>query len=667
VALSFSATAPASAPSVSSVKRIPQTIGVTLTPIVYLSFTPSSNSTLPSTPAFAFTLAPGFAFQSSSVLTYVAMLDPTSSSGWINLVGPGSASAGGVYSFASSPVPMTFKAGVTYVFAWYSTLAVVAPLPAPTPSPSPTPLVGNGIPLTGPTSGPSSIGRSWGPAAVANALQFPVQSGFNGSGITIAVVIDSNVFASDIAQYLSFFQVTETNQIAVRLLGGASASPTSGVQEATLDVETIAALAPGAKIVLYVMPALTTANFNNALAQVQQDGLASIINFSVSACENAGTSPATSSIIAQLAPTITVVAATGDTGSACFSGTGSGGQHILLTGTGYPASDPNVIGVGGTETGNQSGTTSLASTIAWNDNLAAGAQQEATGGGISSLFALPAYQAGLSGAASSQFRNVPDIAMPAVYTATYVNSQWTRVNGTSWGAPQFAAMLSEIYQFCNKTSFSGAVSLSYTAFSRSQYSAFIDVLSGNNAFSLTSGSTPAYTAQVGYDNAGGIGVPLGMPLANALCPNRIASATSRSLSQAAVTQQARATAYAVDVTPKAVGLTDIGRRAAGDSTHFQLVISSLGSATNNEQNAITVLRNAGFTIDQTFSNHLVVDASGPSAAIETLFSTEVDNVVQPKSEPAYMPAKPIIVPGTLAPYVAGVVLDNVVTFSRRGI
>jgi hypothetical protein len=413
------------------------------------------------------------------------------------------------------------------------------------------------------------------------------------------------------------------------------------------------------------MPALTTANFNSALAQVQQDGLASIISYSVTGCENSGTSPATSSIISQLAPTIAVVAAAGDSGSACFSSNNQNGQPLYLTGTGYPASDPNVIGVGGTETGNQSGTTSLISTVAWNDNLTASALQEATGGGISSLFALPAYQAGLSGIASSQFRNVPDIAMPAVYTAAYVSSQWNRVNGTSWGAPQFAAMLAEIYQFCNRTSFSGAVNLPYTAFSRNHYGSFIDVLTGNNAFSLTGGFTPAYAAQAGYDNSTGIGVPLGLPLANALCPNRIPSMISRSISQAAVTQQAHATAYTVDVTPKAVGLTDIGRRGPDDITHFQLVVSSSGSAAHNEQSAIAVVRNAGLTVDQTFSNHLVINASGPSTALEALFSTEVHNVGQQRSDAAYMPTRPITVPASLAPYVAGVVLDNVVTFSSH--
>jgi hypothetical protein len=531
------------------------------------------------------------------------------------------------------------------------------------PPPTPNPLVGTGAPLTGPSYGPSTAGSPWGPTAVANALKFPVQSGFNGTGITIAVVNASSISAADLATYLGYFQITQTNPVSVELLQGASPTPTAAnITEASLDVETIAGLAPGAKIVLYVEPSLTTASFNDALAQIQQDGQASIISYSVGGCENSGTTPSTSSLIANLSSTVTVVAAAGDSGSACFSSTNASGQSLYLTGVGYPASDPNAIGVGGTETGNTSGTTTLASTAVWNDTLTTSGQQEASGGGVSSLFAIPSFQVGLSGTASAQYRNVPDISMPAVYAATYFNAKWQVINGTSWGTPQFAAMLAEIYQYCGRTSFGTAVALPYTAFSRANYTSFIDVLTGNNAFSLTGGNTPAYAAQAGYDNASGIGVPFGMPMANALCPNRVPSVASRANALAQFVPPVHSQAYRVDVRPKAVGLSDLGRRAPGGTTGIQLVISSAGSPANNEQSAIESLRSAGFAIAKTYTNHLVVDATGPSAAVEALFSTEMRDVAQPHAGNAYMPAGPITIPASLAPYVVGVVLDSVVTF-----
>jgi hypothetical protein len=231
---------------------------------------------------------------------------------------------------------------------------------------------GSGTPLNGPVSGPISGplglgGPSWAPTAVANALQFPVQSGFNGSGIAIAVVIDSTINASDLANYLSYSQITPKYPLSTRLLPTASTAPTSDVDEATLDVETVTGLAPGAQVLLYVMPALTTANFNTALAQIQQDGLASIVSYSASGCENAGTSPGTSNLIASMAAATTIVAASGDQGSACFSRV-SGGQNLYLTGAGYPASDPNVVGVGGSQSGNTAGATTLTGSVAWNEH-----------------------------------------------------------------------------------------------------------------------------------------------------------------------------------------------------------------------------------------------------------------------------------------------------------
>jgi hypothetical protein len=60
----------------------------------------------------------------------------------------------------------------------------------------------------------------------------------------------------------------------------------------------------------------------------------------------------------------------------------------------------------------------------------------------------------------------------------------------------------------------------------------------------------------------------------------------------------------------------------------------------------------------------VVNATGPSSAVESLFSTQMHNVSQAQSI-VYMPTNQVTVPAALAPYVAGVVLDNVVTFSSH--
>jgi hypothetical protein len=670
-------TTPPGGVSISTIARLPQTIGVSLTPLAYVALTPSATVTFPTSPSFTIALGGGSTFASGS-FTYVGFYDPTSTSGWINLTGPGVVGPPSTATFAVNPVPMTLKAGVTYTFGVYSSAAIVAPFatpspsptpkptPSPTPSASPTPtpgggatptVTGPGTPLAGPTLGPNT---GWGPLAIANAFAYPVQSGYNGSGSTIAVVNNSNVAAGDLAQYTSYFQTPVTSRtVSVTAVDGAALTPGANGDptEATLDLETIAGLAPGANIALYIMPALSSQYYNDAFNQIVSDGKATIVSISFAGCESV-TSSGTRAIIANAVQAgIAFVAAAGDQGSTCFSGLSSTGASQYAVGVGYPASDPNVVGVGGTETN-----TSLLSTTAWNDTLSTTGQL-ASGGGVSSLFALPTYQTGLAGAASAQFRNVPDIAMPAVLTALYLNGQWTLASGTSWAAPEFAAMLAEVSQYCAVNVANAAPSV-YAAYASAGSTAFLDVVNGNNAVPFNGGTSPAFAAHAGYDNVSGLGVPMGMPFARALCPNRVASARLRSASAVEPAPLQARRAYAVDVVPKVVGLTDAGRRAAAASTRIQLVLQAAPTLATSEAAVINVLRAAGFQIDRTFPNHLVVDADGGSATVEQLFATQLHDVRQATGT-RYMPVTAATVPDALAPYVAGIVLDNVVNAANR--
>ncbi len=662
-ALVLNAGVPSGTASVSSVRRIPQTIGVALTAVLYLTFTPASNMTLATSPSFSFGLPSGYAFPSGTN-TYVGFLDPTSSSGWINLIGPGVAGSGGSYTFAANGIPMVLKAGVTYTFAWYSTSAVVAPLATPSPSPTPTTTAapGTGTPLSGPSVAPNA---GWGPGYVANTFKFPVQSGFNGSGYTVAIVMDSNVSSSDLATYLSYFQIPSTSRtVTAESIDSASLtynSSSSDAAEATLDAETVAGLAPGANVILYIIPSLSSQYYNDAFNQIITEGKANVVSISFAGCENTSNA-ATSAIVAKAAAAgIAFVAASGDQGSACYSSTNSSNQKLYAAGVNYPASDPSVIGVGASET-----KSSLTSTAVMNDNLVVGGAQEASGGGVSGTFALPSYQAGLVGAASQSYRNVPDLSMPGVYDAIYLNGAWGLESGTSWGAPQYAAMLAEIYQYCNASSatFTKPVQLAYAADSRVGYNGFLDITSGNNSYSLSTISTSTYNAQTAYDNASGIGVPYGLPIAQALCPNRVPSAAARAVASVAQTRTATAQAYAVNPT-RPSGLSDVGRRSANQATRIQLVLLDSPSAAAAEQAVIGVLQAAGFTIVQTFGNHLIVDAQGSSAAVEQLFGTQIDNVDEGLAGMHYMPATTFTVPASLAPYVAGVSLDDVVNASPK--
>jgi subtilase family serine protease len=221
-------------------------------------------------------------------------------------------------------------------------------------------------------------------------------------------------------------------------------------------------------------------------------------------------------------------------------------------------------------------------------------------------------------------------------------------------------MLAEIYQYCN-SAFTYPINLPYTVFSQSGYNAFVSVTSGNNGYSLSI-PTPTYYATGAYNDATGIGIPRGMPFAQSYCPNRTPVSSSRAapLARRAVSA-ITAQAYSINVTPQVRGLVDEGRKAASDQVKFQVGIVPGEDVAANEAAVVAVLQSAGFSIVQTFSNHLLVDATGSSASVERLFATEIHNALQGQGSAVYLPMTSITVPASLAPYVSGVILDDVVT------
>jgi subtilase family serine protease len=479
-----------------------------------------------------------------------------------------------------------------------------------------------------------------------------VQSGYDGSGTTVAVVIDSDVSRSDLNAYTAYFQTPATaRSVTTRNVDGGGAITADGQLEATLDAETVAGLAPGANVVIYALPDLSDLSIIDALNQSISDGTVNVVSMSFAGCESPYAAGEWSPIFQTgTAAGMTFVASSGDQGNECYNGPSS-----YVPGVGYPASDPNVVGLGGNES-----TSSLANPVAWNDHLLAGGAQGSTGGGVSTVFAFPSYQSGIPGLASGQYRNVPDIALPSVYGAIYMGD-WVGIAGTSWSAPAAAALLAEIRQYC-RANLGNANVLLYKAFGLAHYADFLDVTSGNNQFA---GSSPYFTAKIGYDNTTGLGLPLGMPLAQTLCPNRTLASAGRAAAAAQSGRRA-AQAYTVDLRPSVRGLTDTGRRPQNATTRIALVLHPTNTPAADEANAIAVLRAAGLTVVRTFRNHLVIDAEGPSGAIERLFGTTIDNFTQARHGTPYATVRPATIPASLAPYLGGVFLDNVVKFHHIG-
>ena len=327
--------------------------------------------------------------------------------------------------------------------------------------------------ISGPIQGPDN---GYTPVALANDFNFPVQNGHDGTGQTAAIIIDSNVENSDLNTFFAFFPITRTGTITREIVSG-SGGINGDVDETALDTETIGALAPGANIILYLIGELSNADINGAANKIVSDNTAEAVNMSFGGNEITDKT-FHSALVAGNAKGITFSASSGDSGS-------NGGT------VSWPAVDPHVIALGGTDITFSGG--KYTRNKAWSSS----------GGGVSKIYAIPAYQKGVSGEASTTKRNVPDLAYPAYYTDTFVSGSWVGLQGTSWSSPTYVALQLGIDQV--KGSRFGWVNPNiYAVFKASKYTDFYDVTSGSNG---------QYSAKTGFDNVTGIGSPKGETLA----------------------------------------------------------------------------------------------------------------------------------------------------------
>src|SRR5918912_1051516 len=257
-----------------------------------------------------------------------------------------------------------------------------------------------------------------------------------GAGQTVALFELSPYDPADIAAYDAAFGLSATLPLSVPVDGGATdAFGATGRGEAALDIEVLQAVAPGAQILVYSGPAAPNNTDNtgadDTYARIVNDNRAQVLSTSWGQCEPdqlAATPPDVTllhNLFAQaVAEGMTVVAASGDEGANdCTDGRSNPSVD-------YPASDPYVIGVGGSSL-------SL--------DAAGGVQSEsgwaASGGGASAVWPRPAWQAGPGVPAGTQ-RMVPDVALDAgTGYAVWVAGGWTPVHGTSGGPPVWAGLL----------------------------------------------------------------------------------------------------------------------------------------------------------------------------------------------------------------------------------
>jgi len=361
------------------------------------------------------------------------------------------------------------------------------------------------IAKTGGKSKARAAASSFTPLEVAALYAFP--KGYDGKGQTIAILeFGGGYRAADLTKYFSRLGIPMPSVTAVSV-GGAHNAPTGNPNspdgEVVLDIEVAGAVAPGAQIVVYFAPN-TDDGFINALYAAIHDNLRrpGIVSISWGSAETNSTLQSLkdydAACIDAAALGITVCAAAGDRGS---SDTDPAGKRALVD---FPASSPHVLACGATRL-QASGAAIVAETV-WNTH-----DGWATGGGVSEIFSLPAYQksAGVPKSANKggkAGRGVPDVAGNGDSETGYrilVDGVQQVVGGTSAVAPLWAALIARLNQ-AKKTRLGFVHGKLYA------------LPAGKGLRDITVGDNGAYKARAGWDACTGLGDPDGEALRKAL-------------------------------------------------------------------------------------------------------------------------------------------------------
>jgi kumamolisin len=347
---------------------------------------------------------------------------------------------------------------------------------------------------------PQTVGDAYG------YNQF-INRGYTGKGITINLVEIDGFSASDAAHYGAC--VGYQGKITVKTIGPA---PTQPGEESMLDVDMIEGLAPGANIVDYQtgdssylpqeLQRLIDDNANNA-------GSGSIVSISLGGAENLDSLSDMKSLDQQFkvltnVEHMTVFVASGD----CAAFTDGVFNSLSVS---FPASDPNVVAVGGTQL--QVDQNNHVSEMGWtepNPDVTQCNNDWGSGGGSSNFYPKPSWQrgSGVNNQYSRGYRQVPDVSAVALNLPLYFEGQW-QINpdgtgvggGTSAATPTWAAGMALLNQALIKNYhifWAGPDTFYQIEASKGKYHPYIDITSGNN---------DAFKATPGWDFVTGLGAP----------------------------------------------------------------------------------------------------------------------------------------------------------------
>jgi kumamolisin len=465
---------------------------------------------------------------------------------------------------------------------------------------------------------PSQIAQAYSATGLYN-------SNVEGGGQTIAIVIDTFPSTTDLLLFWKNCHVNQSisNIQFVQVIPGSLPAPSG---EETLDVEWSSAIAPQAHIRVYAEKALSSTDLDLAYQQVIDDvtnhpGLG-IHQMSMSYGEGEtyympsslmDTDDAKFALLA--AAGVTVFASSGDGGNSPGS-SGVAGDESGAVQVEFPASDPNVTGVGGT-TLMLDANNNVSSETVWNNSSGA------SGGGTSGHFTRPSWQTG-NGVPAGTMREVPDVACsadPNYGAITYLDGKEAIYGGTSWASPTWAGFCALINQARANVGLSSLGTLGPYIYSpailgtASYATDFRDITVGNNS---SNGAT-SFNAGAGYDVASGIGVPLAQSLAETLAGSSTLSGLQMPPAMQTVLPGQNATITAA--VGGASATYQWQQMTVGTTTWSSL--SDTGSYSGSETatltvtNASTAMSGDEFQCLVTFSNNVTITSTPSTLIVDT--------------------------------------------------
>jgi kumamolisin len=301
------------------------------------------------------------------------------------------------------------------------------------------------------SAGPEAT--SFNPQDLAAIYNFP--TGVTGAGQTVGIIeLGGGYRPKDLKTYFKNIHVAVTGTLSTVSVDQGNNAPGGDADvEVMLDIEVVSAVAPGANVVVYFAPDASDKSFLDAVEAAVHDktNAPSVISISWGGPEGGVTDTFSTqmdeTMQAAAALGITVFVASGDSGAADEGP--NEWDHVDS-----PASSPHVTAVGGTRILAQNGARQAEQV--WNQNEADTQDDSfgSSGGGISEVFPVPAWQAKIAlppsaNADAKPGRGVPDVAADADPASGYnvrVDGQNMVIGGTSGAAPLWAALIALINQ-----------------------------------------------------------------------------------------------------------------------------------------------------------------------------------------------------------------------------